>query len=170
MDFLDSRTGSQSEFDANMAALIDYFNRTPVKTPAASKDKDDFANWNANLGWYAKNVDTSTTWDQARNFRKKFDQDNATSDAELKNVLQVQQTGITSEGMFNEPEHAKTSSGMYVTPPPDTEPPKTPLIPAEYKVYAAVAIVGSILIFSYGFAGAIPTAIAGWATGRKRAA
>jgi hypothetical protein len=160
----------QSEFDANMAALIQYFNSTPIKTTAAAKVKDDFANWNANLGWYAKNVDTSTTWDQARNFRKKFDQANATSDAELKNALQVQQTGMTSEGMFKETEHAQTSSGMYVTPPPDTEPPKTPLIPPEYRVYAAVAIVGSILIFSYGFAGAIPAGIAAWATGRKKAA
>jgi hypothetical protein len=157
----DAITGSPSDLEANMAALVVYFNRTEPHTPAAAKVKNDFAGWNSNLGWWAMNMDSNVTWNQARNFKLQFDRANAITPAQQALVEQVAATGMTSEQMQGLPDQAKTSTGLYAAP--STKP---PLIPAEYKWAVAVVVVGGVLIFSYGLSASLPAAVAAWAAGK----
>jgi hypothetical protein len=153
-----------SQFDDDMASLVEYMNTTKAKTTDASKLKDAFSQWYNNLGWYAKNVDATTTWNQARNYKKQFERANSTSAEELQNVLRVQQTGMTSEQMQGVAAVAQTSGGLYAAPNPDDK----PLIPPEYKWAAVVVVAGGVLLFAYGLSASAPAAIAAWASRPKR--
>ncbi len=151
-----------SDFDDNMAALVDYFNAQQPVTPAAAKIKDQFATWHSQLSFYDTSVDSDTTWNQARNFRDTYERANAVTPQQQAAVSAVQQTGITSEQALNKPAAAKTSAGLYAAPTPVTT---QPWIPAEYKWAAVVVIGGGALIFAYGLSAAIPAAIAGLISG-----
>lgn len=141
-----------SDFDDNMNAVVDYFNRVEPKTSSASKTKTAFATWYNNLGWTEKNINTEETWNKARNFRMQFDRENVSSSAEKQAVIAQQKNAFDASG---KPQSAKTSEGLYATSDDDK-----PLIPPEYKWAVIAVAAGGVLIFAYGLSSAIPAGIA----------
>lgn len=137
-DLLPSRTGGQADFDANMAALVDYMNSTPVQTPEAGKIKDDFAHWYANLGFMDLHWNTDQTWQTAFNYRTDFNRANAVTDAQKQAVENVISGGLTANqmipGVINE--GARTTEGKYATPD------KPPLSTQTLLILAAVGVGG----------------------------
>jgi len=153
-----SRTGPGAEFDANMAAIVNYFNAATPKTGAAAKVKDDFAKWYADLSYLDTHWRTDDTYVKARNYRDDFNHANATTAAETAAVDRVIKTGVTTEQTWGEPPKARTTSGRYAT---ESE----PTVPTYWKIALAVVAGGAVLLFAYGAASALPGAI----LGRKKA-
>jgi len=116
-DLFPSRTGAQDDFDANMAAIVDYFNSTEAKTIQAAQIKDEWAKWNNGLTFLDTHWNTGVTYNTARNYRDSFEKANATTDAEKQAVAMVQKTGITTEQTWGDPAVALTSSGQRAIPP-----------------------------------------------------
>lgn len=158
---LSTRTGEGGGFDANMAAIVDYFNAQEPKTDAAGAIKNDFAKWYAGLGFMDRNWYMDDTYAKARNYRDSYNVANATTPQEAAAVVQFQKTGITSEQQYNEDAKARLTSGAYATAP-------KPPIPLGWQIAIGVVIGGSILLFAYGSGKALPGAVLGG--GRKHAA
>jgi len=120
------------DFDQNMQAIADLFNRTEATTPEAKQIKNEFAAWYAGLGWWEKtDVKQDETFTKARNFRDRFNVANkALTTDELK---ERQKTGVTYEKAMGLPEKARTDSGLIAEPP-------APAIPTIYKVAAAAGV------------------------------
>ena len=144
--FLDNLTGfASSDFDANMAAIVEYFNREKPANDAARKIKDEFATWNAGLGWWEKtDLKRDETLTKARNFVTRY---RAAADVKYlspEKVEERQTYGVSLEKAQGKPEKAKTSSGMLAEPPPEVP----PLIPLKYKIAGAagVAILAALAI------------------------
>lgn len=122
-----------SAFDDNMAAIVDYINRTPTKTPEAARIKDEFAKWYNGISYWD---DEQITYDKARNYRNSFNLANAVTSSEKQTVERVIKTGLTTEEAAGESARARTTSGQYAVP-------DEPLVPTwKWAVVGVVAIGG----------------------------
>ena len=147
---LSSRTGADGGFDANMAAIVDFFNAaTPGTNTSAAAIKDQFAKWYAglNLSWWNVTLDQDATYATARNYRDSY---NTAIDPAA--AAWVQNTGLTSEQQYNEDAKARLADGSYATPP------AAPLS-LGWQIAIGVVVGGSILLFAYGTGKSLPGAL-----------
>ena len=152
-EIFSTRTGESGGFDENMAATVDYFNRSEPKYPAARLAKDRFAKWWVDVGWYDKHFDSQNVLNIASNYKRDFDLGNTLPfTPERTAVEQYYKTGITSQGQYKEAEQAKTSSGKRAVE-------SKPWLPLEWKIGLAVVGAGAVLAFSYGASQSIPKAL-----------
>lgn len=122
-----------SDFDDNMAAIVDYMNKTTPKTSAAAKIKDEFAKWHNGISFWD---DNDVTYDTARNYRNSFNLANSTTATERQQVEAVIKTGVTTEEAAGEAARARTTSGQYAIA-------ETPLVPTwKWAVIGVVAVGG----------------------------
>lgn len=137
----------------DLKAINTYMVTTEAKTSKATVLKDSWLEWFDHLGFWDLQINDKNTYDEARNRRNAFNSANATTQEEKVAAKTQAAKGFTTEEMQGGDKRI-SSKGVYQTE-------DKPLIPTEYKIYAGVAVVGTILIFSYGLAGALPTALAG---------
>lgn len=123
-----------SAFDDNMAAIVDYMNRTTPKTAEAARIKDEFAKWHNGISFWD---DEQITYDKARNYRNSFNLANSTTAAEKQQVERVIKTGLTTEEAAGEAARARTTSGQYAVP-------ETPLVPTWKWAIIGVAALGGL--------------------------
>jgi hypothetical protein len=110
----ETRGMSQSE---DLIAIDDYFHRIERKTSQATNDFNSWVAWFTSLGWYDKNF-TQATYDEARNRKHQFDLDNATSEDERAQVLEVQKTGLSTEQMEGNVDRRTSSGNYFIQKPP----------------------------------------------------
>ena len=137
----------------DIEAVNRYMMTTEAVTEKAVELKDEWVRWYNDLSWYALNVGNQSTYDEARNRRNAFNLANATTPEERAGAKKVARKGLTTEEMQG---GVKRTDSQGRFPEEDK-----PLIPTEYKVVVGLAVVGLGIVFAYGLATALPTAIAG---------
>lgn len=107
----------KSNWELNMDAIVEYFNRQEPRTSKAAKLKDKFAQFHANIGWYDKYVDSDDTMKKAQNLRHQFDEANAISAKEKAEVERVRKTGLRESDVIPDlvDPSARTTEGYDVT-------------------------------------------------------
>lgn len=146
-------------FDEDLEAINRHIMTTKIVNQSAVKLKDQWIKWYNDLGWYDRNVNAQETYDAARNRRNLFNLANTSSAAQKEAVRAVMLDGLSSEEMAGGVKRSD-STGMF-------QEEEKPLIPVGYKLAVGIAIVGTGLIFAYGLATTIPTAIAGLIASRR---
>lgn len=139
----DWTTEQQSSFlfltgNQDMDAINVYMHSQPLNTAEATALFNDWVSWFDTLGWFSKNVDTST-YDIARNKRDAFNLANAISEEDKAAVQATMKTGQSTE-VNDGNTSRKNSEGKFPTAP-------FQLIPTWLK-YAAGGLAGVTLIAS----------------------
>lgn len=131
----------KSDWELNMEAIVDYFNRTEPETDEAAAIKDEFAQWNVDLSWYDRYIDAEGTYVKARNYRDRFNVANATNKTEKEAAERLRKEGLTSEKLRGEAEKARTTKGYYAE--------KKPFDIPYFKIAAVVGVtIGVAMLIS----------------------
>src|SRR5262245_24264320 len=115
----------------NIEAINRYIVNATINTKEAGKIRDEWIRWHDKQGWWSLSM-TSSTYDEARNIRNRFNIANAKTAEDKEFVRHVQQQGLSSEEMQGGTKRV-LSDGTYST---DDE----GLIPTSFKLGVGVTL------------------------------
>ena len=127
----------------DLTAINDYMHAQPLNTPEATTLFNQWVTWYDGLGFMDLHVNTTATYDLARNMRDQFNLANAQSDAERAQIQSVMQTGQTSEQDAGQTKRNLADGSL----PGPKAPPPAPWIPTWAK-YAAAGVGALTIILS----------------------